>query len=97
MLLTLLPPLVAYAIMHNTIYADLAQEIQAGLDRIADPQVRSQSVTPLVLRYVLPAGMLGFFVALIISGCISIDDTYTHSWGTIFVQDGHQLYQVPSQ
>lgn len=87
MLLTLLPPLVAYAIMHNTIYADLAQEIQAGLDQIADPQVRSQSVTPLVLRYVLPAGMLGFFVALIISGCISIDDTYTHSWGTIFVQD----------
>ncbi len=87
MLLTLLPPLVAYAVMHNAMYADIAQQIQAGLDQIADPQVRSQSVTPLMLRHVLPVGMLGFFVALIVSGCISIDDSYTHSWGTIFVQD----------
>lgn len=86
-LLTLLPPLVAYAVFHNLCFQTLAVEARQALDAITDPQVRNQMVTPTVLRLLLPPGMIGFLAALIISGSISIDDTYTHSWGTIFIQD----------
>ena len=83
----ILPPIIAYSVFHNDIYADIAAAVQSKLNLISDPQARSQMVTPMLLTQILPTGLLGGFAALIISGAISCDDTYTHAWGTIFIQD----------
>ena len=83
----LLIPLTAYAIMHSPTFADLAAPVNAQLNNIADPQIRTQMTVPLVLTHILPVGLMGLFAAIIVACAISCDDTYVHAWGTIFVQD----------
>lgn len=83
----ILPPIVAYAVMHNDKFVALASIVQSKLDLIKDPQLYTQMATPLFMAQVLPMGFIGCFAALIIGGAISCDDTYTHAWGSIFIQD----------
>ena len=82
-----LGPVVAFMIFNNASFAGDAAVIQASMDAIADPQVQVQMRTPLVLAHFFPAGMIGLLVALTIAASVSTDDTYLHSWGSIFVQD----------
>ena len=42
---------------------------------------------PLFLSHILPPGLLGLFAALMLAAMLSTDDSYMHSWGSIFVQD----------
>lgn len=83
----LLIPLAAYAVLHLAKFADMAAPILNEISAIQDPQVRSQMTVPLFLAHVLPVGMMGIFAVMILSGSNSVDDTYIHAWGTIFVQD----------
>lgn len=83
----LLLPLTAYAVLHSESFAELAAPIQAQLDMITDPAVKSQMTVPLFLSHLLPVGMLGLFAVVIIACAISCDDTYMHAWGTILIQD----------
>lgn len=83
----LLVPLIAYAVLHLPMYADLAAPIQADIQAIPDPQSQLQMTVPLFLRHVLPVGLFGLFAVVILGCAISCDDTYMHSWGTILVQD----------
>lgn len=80
-------PIVAYAVFHSVKYAGDAQIIQQALDAIGDEQVRTQMRVPLMLVHFLPVGLTGLFAALIFAAAISTDDTYLHSWGSIFIQD----------
>ncbi|MFA5689936.1 MAG: hypothetical protein WC959_12485 [Kiritimatiellales bacterium] len=83
----LLAPIVAFAVFHHAAFAGDAAVIQTSIDAISDPQVQIQMRTPLMLAHFLPVGMIGLLVALVISAAVSTDDTYLHSWGSIFVQD----------
>lgn len=83
----LIVPLIAYSVFHLAKYADLAEPINKSIESIADPQARFQMTVPIFLAHVLPSGLFGLFAALIICCAISNDDTYIHSWGTIFIQD----------
>ena len=47
----------------------------------------SQAKVPMFLSYMLPTGLVGLFAAVMFAAMLSTDDTYMHSWGTIFVQD----------
>lgn len=82
-----LAPVVAYMVFHHVAYAADAEVIQASLNTIADAQVQVQMRTPLMMVHFLPAGLVGLFAAMAIATAISTDDTYLHSWGSIFVQD----------
>ncbi|MFA5687922.1 MAG: hypothetical protein WC959_02035 [Kiritimatiellales bacterium] len=82
-----LAPIAAFAVFHHVSFAADAGVIQSALDAISDPQVQVQMRTPLMLAHFLPAGMIGLFVALVIAAAVATDDTYLHSWGSIFVQD----------
>jgi SSS family solute:Na+ symporter len=42
---------------------------------------------PIGLTYILPIGITGLFAAVMMAAAISTDNTYLHSWSSIFVQD----------
>ena len=42
---------------------------------------------PMFLKYILPTGLIGIFAAVMFAAMLSTDDTYLHSWGSIFIQD----------
>merc|ERR1711938_153489 len=53
-----------------------------------DPEVlASQLRTPAAASIMLPSGLLGLFAAALVGAFISTNDSYLHSWGSIFIQD----------
>ncbi|MCQ2379266.1 MAG: hypothetical protein MJ016_08735, partial [Victivallaceae bacterium] len=79
----ILPPLIAYAVLHNPKYCEIARPI---IGSGVDPENAAQ-VTTLFLQNNLPGWVFGGFAAMVFACSISIDDTSLHSWGGIFVQD----------
>jgi len=80
-------PIVIYTVLHHPDFATLAGTVEARLAEIDREALRSQLRAPLVLTQILPHGLLGLFAAVMLAAAISTDDTYLHSWGSIFVQD----------
>lgn len=77
----------AYVLLSQPQYADTAQTIQAELATIEDAQIQTQMTTPIALQFLLPTGLFGLFIAVMLAASISTDSTYMHSWGSIFLQD----------
>ncbi len=46
-----------------------------------------QMRVPMALRYILPMGVTGLFLAILIFHMVSVDMSYLLSWGSILVQD----------
>jgi Na+/proline symporter len=76
----------------------LAREarVQTARDAIqsADPSaaqtfntIFGQMRVPMALRYILPMGITGLFLAILIFHMVSVDMSYLLSWGSILVQD----------
>lgn len=86
-LLILIIPICAFAVMHHLKYADTAAEINSILGGVGDETMQDQLRTSVVLSQILPVGLVGSFVAVMLAAFISTHDTYLHSWGSIFVQD----------
>ena len=80
-------PVCAIAFFTNPQFATGAGEVNALLETISAPQVRTQMTVPLFLKHIMPAGLVGIFAAVMFAAMLSTDDTYMHSWGTIFIQD----------
>jgi Na+/proline symporter len=81
--------ILSFTVAHHVDFSGLAglaeSRIQAA--QIANPAVLKQMTVPMTVAAMLPAGLLGLFVAMIVSLAVTTDDTYLHSWGTIFIQD----------
>ncbi len=86
-LLSMLCPLFVFAMLHLPDFVAQSEAVQVTLATIESPQIQSQMRVPAGLSELLPAGVMGLFVAMIISAAVSTDDTYLHSWGSIFIQD----------
>src|SRR5690606_34668097 len=72
---------------HHPAFAGLAETVSGQLTAIGDEQTRKQMTVPIVVSHILPVGMMGLFAAVIVAAAVSTDDTYLHSWGSIFIQD----------
>jgi SSS family solute:Na+ symporter len=79
-------PIAAFAVLHYAHFTPLAATIQHRLSQVPNTQ-QVQLTFPIFLNAVLPVGMLGLVGAVFLLSGISTDNTYLHSWGTIFVQD----------
>jgi len=72
------------------------QRVQTAREAIqsADPSaaqtfntIFGQMRVPMALRYILPMGITGLFLAILIFHMVSVDMSYLLSWGSILVQD----------
>ena len=86
-LATALMPIAAYVLLHSTIDPAPAEATRATLAAIQDPQIAESMTVPVAMSNVLPPGVVGMFVVVILAAAVTTDDTYLHFWGSIFVQD----------
>ncbi len=77
----------AYVLLHNLNFATDAAVVQESIRNISDIQIQTQMTVPIALTRILPAGIFGLFITMMMAASISTDDTYLHSWGSVFVQD----------
>jgi len=80
-------PIVAYTFWHSPGFAAEAASIKPVLDGLGSEALRSQLTVPLALTKLLPVGLMGAFAAVMLAAAIGCNETYLHSWGSIFIQD----------
>jgi len=85
----MLLPLAAVAILYHPDYAGKAAMVNEQLQNSFPDNntLQTQMRVPMVLKNILPVGLLGGFAAAMLAFFISTNNTYMHSWGSIFVQD----------
>lgn len=83
----LLMPLCVFAVLHNPIFSEQAAEITRDLSQFSEPAIRHQMTVPVGLQHILPIGVTGLLAAVIVAAAVSTDNTYLHSWSSIFIQD----------
>ena len=86
-LLMMMLPIAAFTLMNHADFADKAQSVRAVVDNIENDTIQKQVLVSVALTKILPAGILGLFAVVMLAAAISTDDTYLHSWGSIFIQD----------
>lgn len=79
--------IVAFAVMHNPKYAAIAGSVQTSISKISDVQIQEQLKVFIVLKHILPTGLIGLFCAVLIAIALGSDNSNLHSWGSILVQD----------
>jgi SSS family solute:Na+ symporter len=77
----------AFTVMHHVDFAQIAERSREHIAEITNPAVQKQMTVPIVLGQLMPAGLLGMLCAVLVVGAVTTDDSYLHSWGSIFVQD----------
>ncbi len=86
-LLLMLFPLAVIVFMRCPEFASLKEAIMTQLGNSGSQLSQSQGLVPTAMSMILPVGLLGLFLSVMFAGMLSTDDTYMHSWGSIFVQD----------
>jgi SSS family solute:Na+ symporter len=87
MLVTLVLPICIRAIQVDPNFAGIAEGIDAVTSTQATGALQSEVRAPAAAALMLPSGLLGLFAAALLGAFISTNDTYLHSWGSIFIQD----------
>ncbi|HOW84498.1 MAG TPA: sodium:solute symporter [Candidatus Aminicenantes bacterium] len=80
-------PIVAYTFWHGPRFAAAAASVRPVLDGLGSEALRSQLTVPLALTRLLPVGLMGAFAAVMLAAAVGCNETYLHSWGSIFIQD----------
>ena len=80
-------PVCALAFMTLPKYATQAANVHQTLSAIDSTVIAKQVTVSAALGQILPLGVKGLFAAAIIFFLITTQDTYLHSWGSIFIQD----------
>lgn len=87
LLVVMMLPIGAYFIMHNPTYSAIAASVTKTLDQMPSQQMREEMVVSVTLAKSLPIGIAGLLCAVLIAAFIATNNSYLHSWGSIFVQD----------
>lgn len=80
-------PICTYTLFHHADFAEDAARANEVLSNIGNIQIQKQMTVPVAMSTVLPTGIAGLLCAVMFAALISTDDTYLHSWGSIFLQD----------
>ena len=87
MIVLILVPVCAYVMLNGSAFPEQAEAVRVTIDALGNSTLEKQLTVPIALSKMLPAGLLGLFCFLMIAAAVSTDDTYLHSWGSIFIQD----------
>ncbi len=80
-------PIVAYAILHHPDFSSIANNVNNTLSTVGNNAIQNQLRIPIVLSKILPVGVMGAFMAVMLMATIGTHNSYMHSWGSIFIQD----------
>ncbi|MBI1938291.1 MAG: sodium:solute symporter [Ignavibacteriales bacterium] len=80
-------PIIAYTILHHSDFSAIANDVNQTMGTIGNHEVQNQLRIPLVLSKILPVGVMGAFMAVMLMATIGTHNSYMHSWGSIFIQD----------
>ncbi len=80
-------PICALALMTLPKYAEQAANVNQVLDTVDSEVIARQITVSTALGQILPLGVKGLFAAAVLFFLITTQDTYLHSWGSIFIQD----------
>jgi SSS family solute:Na+ symporter len=80
-------PIVAYTFWHGPRFAGAAASVRPILDGLGNEAMRAQLTVPVALTKLLPVGLMGAFAAVMLAAAVGCNETYLHSWGSIFIQD----------
>ncbi|MEX0322691.1 MAG: sodium:solute symporter [Puniceicoccaceae bacterium] len=83
----LMIPIFVHVFLNSGNWIQDAASVQASIENLGNEGLQRQLTVPIALRSILPVGVFGLFVASMLAAAISTDDTYLHSWGSIFIQD----------
>lgn len=71
-------------------YADKVDQVGSQKwfeDKANVPQMQRQQITSVALRHLLPVGLTGLFLLVMVLGLFAGDGNHIHSWSSIFIQD----------
>ena len=77
----------AYTYMNHPDFAAGAARVNGELAQIDNPQIQEQMRVPVALSHLLPVGIKGIFLAVMVFLLVTTDVSYLHSWGSIIIQD----------
>ncbi len=80
-------PVVAYTVLHHVDFVGVANAVNGSLAGVEGETLQSQLRVPMVLNQLLPIGIKGAFVAIMLAAAITSHNIYIHSFGSIFIQD----------
>ncbi len=85
----LLIPLTAVVYMNHPDFASGAAKVTEQLQNAfpGDDTLQMQMRVPVYLKQILPVGLMGGFAVAMLGFFISTNNTYMHSWGSVFIQD----------
>jgi solute:Na+ symporter, SSS family len=86
-LFLVLIPVLAYTILHHSDFSSIAASVNQTLNGVGNNAIQSQLRIPIVLSKILPVGVMGAFMAVMLMATIGTHNSYMHSWGSIFIQD----------
>ncbi len=86
-LMNLLLPLGAFTLLHNAHYGAQAAAINHAISLIPSKSIQDEMTVPIALAHLLPVGIKGLLVMVVVFLSFTCHDTYMHAWGSIFVQD----------
>ena len=85
-LMIMMIPVCVYVVLNSGHFESEAATVQASLEQIPADDLKEVTV-PLAIKQILPVGVIGLLCAVMAAAAISTDDTYMHSWGSVFIQD----------
>jgi SSS family solute:Na+ symporter len=87
LLMILLLGVCAITYMKHPDFAQVAAPVKQTIDQVPSGYLQKQMTVPVALSYLLPIGIKGLFVSMMVMGLLAGDTGHIHSWGSIFVQD----------
>ena len=76
-----------FALLNLPEFSSTSSVVEARLATIGNETIQNQMRVPITLSEILPIGLKGLFLAVMIFCSIGTHNTYMHSWGSIFIQD----------
>ena len=86
-LMILLLAICALTFLKSSAFAQQAAGAHAQIASINSDYLQQQLTVPIALRFLLPVGIKGMFLSVMLMGLLSGDGGHLHSWGSIFIQD----------
>ncbi|TWT69017.1 sodium:solute symporter family protein [Crateriforma conspicua] len=86
-LMMMLVPLAAIILLEGGGNETLKQAVESKIASIDNPVVARQMTVPAAASVLLPVGLKGAFIVLVLGAFLSTHDTYLHAWASVFIRD----------